>query len=202
MKIILVRHGQSTANKERIMQGHKDYPLSVQGFKEAEDLATKMKENGFTCQAVYSSDLLRAKQTAETITKILGLEVTKFDERLREMHLGYRQGKKVDEITIEEKELGEKIWKNHDINFPGGGENVNEMKSRVKDAFDEIVETHSEDDTVLIIAHGGTLYHVLYHILDIFPVTDDWFSNCSYNELIRTKKSEQWQLTMFNGEKL
>jgi len=184
------------------MQGHKDYPLSDLGINQAEELANKMKNDGFICNAVYSSDLLRAKQTAETITKILGLEVTKFDERLREMHLGIRQGKKVDEITIEEKELADKIWKNHDIHFPGGGESVNEMKSRVKAAFDEIVEIHSEEDTVLIIAHGGTLYHVLYHILGVYPETDDWFSNCSYNVLLRENNSEPWKLTIFNGNKL
>jgi len=202
LKIILVRHGQSTANKERIMQGHKDYPLSELGIKQAEELAQQMKDNSFTCQAVYSSDLLRAAKTAKIITTILNLEVTKYDKRLREMRLGDRQGRKSDELTKEEKQLGAKIWKNHDIKFPGGGESVNDMKSRVKATFDEIVKTHNEEDTALIIAHGGTIYHILYHILDIFPVTDEWFSNCSYNELYRENNSKPWKLVTFNGKKM
>ncbi|MHA1435860.1 MAG: histidine phosphatase family protein [Candidatus Heimdallarchaeota archaeon] len=201
MKIILVRHGQSTANKERIMQGHKDYPLSELGFKQAEELALQMKENGFTCQAIYSSDLTRAKQTTEVITRILELPVSKYDERLREMHLGNRQGRKVTELTKEEEDYSERVWKEHDLKFIDG-ESVNDMKARVKEAFDEIVNTHKETDTILIIAHGGVLYHVLHHINDVFPVTDEWFSNCSYNEITRDNENDSWKLTMFNGKSI
>ncbi len=201
MKIILVRHGQSTANKERIRQGHLDYPLSELGEQQAAELGQQMKKEKFLCQGVYSSDLSRASKTAEIITEILELEVTKYDKRLREMHLGDHQGKKNDDLTIEDNLHAEKVWKNHEIKFPNG-ESVNDMNVRVREAFDEIVESHKESDTVLIIAHGGTLFQIISHILNLFPETDEWFSNCSYNELVRVKKSNPWQLTMFNGKKL
>ncbi|MHA1187357.1 MAG: histidine phosphatase family protein [Candidatus Heimdallarchaeota archaeon] len=201
MKIILIRHGESTANKERIMQGHKDYPLTELGIKQAEELANKMMENGFSCQAVYSSDLTRAKQTTEEITRILELPVTKYDERLREMHLGNRQGRKVSELTKKEEDYSERVWKEHDLKFIDG-ESVNDMKTRVKEALDEIVNSHKESDTILIIAHGGVLFHVLQHIHDIFPETDEWFSNCSYNEITRDNENDSWKLTMFNGKSI
>ena len=70
------------------------------------------------------------------------------------------------------------------------------------DSVVEIINSHNESDTVLVIAHGGTLFQIISHILDLFPETDDWFSNCSYNELVRINSSAPWQLTMFNGEKL
>lgn len=202
MKVILIRHGESTANKERIIQGHKDYPLTMQGEEQAKVLAKKMLENNFTCSAIYSSDLTRAKQTAEIIAEALGCKEVIYDERLREMHLGDRQGKKSDALTEEENQLAKKIWQEHDLKFPGGGESVNEMKTRVKAAFDEIIQNHSEEETAVIVGHGGSLYHILHHILDVFPETDEWFSNCSYNELIRKKNGENWQLTIFNGNKI
>jgi len=183
------------------MQGHKDYPLSELGIKQAEELANKMMENGFSCQAVYSSDLTRTKQTTEVIARVLNLQITKYDERLREMHLGDRQGRKISELNEEEIALGERVWKEHDLKFIDG-ESVNDMKSRVKEALDEIVDSHEETDTILIIAHGGVLYHVLHHINDIFPETDEWFSNCSYNEITRDNENDSWKLTLFNGKKI
>jgi len=178
-----------------------DYPLSEFGEQQAVELAEKMKKENFTCQAVYSSDLTRASRTADILTEILELEVKKYDERLREMHLGDRQGKNVADLTAEETQLADKIWKSHTIRFPNG-ESVNNMKTRVKEAFEEIIDSHNEADTILIIAHGGTLYHILYHILGVYPETNDWFSNCSYNELYRKNSSDPWQLTIYNGMKV
>ena len=117
------------------------------------------------------------------------------------MNFGHRQGRKNDDLTDEEKELTERIFKNHDLNFPGG-ESVNEMKSRVKEILDEIIESHEDGDTALIIGHGGSLYQILHHILDIFPDNDEWFSNCSYNEIIRNKDSNEWELIVFNGKQI
>lgn len=201
MKIILVRHGQSTANKERIRQGHKDYPLSELGEQQAVELAQQMRQEKFTCQGVYSSDLSRASKTAEIITEILELKITKYDERLREMHLGDHQGKKNEDLTDEDNLHTKKVWKNHDFKFPNG-ESVNDMNARVREAFDEIINSHNESDTILIVAHGGTFFQIIHHILDLFPETDDWFSNCSYNELYRENKTVSWKLTIFNGQEL
>ncbi|MBD3190467.1 MAG: hypothetical protein GF308_07475 [Candidatus Heimdallarchaeota archaeon] len=201
LKIVLIRHGESIANKERIIQGHKDYPLTERGEKQAKELAEKMVKENFTCSAIYSSDLTRAKKTAEIIAEVLDCKKIIYDERLREMNLGNRQGKKNEALTEEENKLTERIWEEHDLKFPGGGESVNEMKARVKAAFEEIIQNHTEKETAVIVGHGGSLYHILHHILDVFPETDEWFSNCSYNELVREQNDDKWQLTMFNGKK-
>ncbi len=196
-----MRHGQSTANKLRIIQGHKDYPLTKQGEKEAEELAQQMLKDNFSCSGFYSSDLTRAKGTTEILAEILGLEVTKYDERLREMNLGNRQGKNVDDLAVEEKQFGERVFEEHDLHFPGG-ESVNDMKNRVNESLEEIINSHNEKETILILGHGGTLYHILYHILDIYLETDELFSNCSYNEIYRESSSDKWKLGIFNSRKL
>ncbi len=201
MRIILVRHGQSTANKLRIIQGHKDYPLTEQGEKEAEELAHQMLKDNISYNGVYSSDLTRAKRTTEILIKILRLEVSKYDERLREMNLGNRQGKNVNDLTEEEKQYGEKVFEEHDLKFPGG-ESVNDMKNRINESLEEIINSHDENKTILVVGHGGTLYHILYYILNIFPEGDEWFNNCSYNEIYRESSSDKWQLKIFNNRKL
>lgn len=198
MKIILVRHGQSTGNKLRIVQGQKDCPLTELGEEQAEELAQQMLKDNFSCDSVYSSDLARAKRTTEILVEILKLEVTKYDERLREMNTGYRQGKKHDDLTTEEVQHQKNVFADHDLKFPGG-ECVNEMKSRINESFEEIVQDHKENETILIVGHGGTLYHILFHILGIYPEPSEWFSNCSYNEIYRNKSSDKWKLKIYNN---
>ncbi|MGC9779420.1 MAG: histidine phosphatase family protein [Candidatus Heimdallarchaeota archaeon] len=209
MKIILIRHGQSTANELIIIQGQKDYPLTELGEQQAKKLAHKMLQDKFSCNGVYSSDLTRAKRTTEILAEILGLEVAKYDERLREMNFGHRQGKKVANLTPEEKQYEKRVFEEHDLKFPEG-ESVNDMKNRVNESLEEIINSHDEKDTILIVGHGGTLYHILFHILNIFPEGDEWFktakihftSNCSYNEIYRESSLDKWQLKIFNSQKL
>jgi 2,3-bisphosphoglycerate-dependent phosphoglycerate mutase len=87
MKIFLVRHGQSLANKERKHQGREDEwrntPLSNSGKNQAKRVAERLKDEKFNL--IYSSPLKRAKQTAEIINKFHNKKIV-FDERLKEMH--------------------------------------------------------------------------------------------------------------------
>ena len=80
MRILLLRHGQSEANKEHIIQGHMDSPLSDLGRDQAKNVGKKLLDSEITFDAVYSSDLIRAKETAKIITKILGVEKIAFDK--------------------------------------------------------------------------------------------------------------------------
>jgi len=74
VKIILIRHGESEANRQRIIQGHQDSPLSELGMRQAEEMGDFLLENGYSFDSVYSSDLTRAKTTAEIICKKLHIE--------------------------------------------------------------------------------------------------------------------------------
>ena len=201
MKIVLIRHGESVANKNDIIQGHQDFPLTDFGKKQAEEAADYLLSNNFSIEKIYSSDLSRAKETAEIISKRLEVNSIIFDSRLREFNLGIFQGRKNYEMTDEEKKLLQSCWKDHSKRVPEG-ENVNEMKTRVKSIFDEIISTNHENTTVLVVGHGGSLYHILHSTLGVFPETTEWFENCKINEIIRDNNTKEWKFITFNNKAL
>ncbi len=88
--LYIVRHGQTLWNKKKLIQGHKDSPLTKKGIKQAKDLSRKLKKINF--DSIYSSDLLRAKRTAEIINleKNLAIQTTKL---LRERYMDHFEGK-------------------------------------------------------------------------------------------------------------
>ena len=91
-----------------------------------------------------------------------------------------------------------------DLNLktPGGESNKN-MTVRVKEAFLEIINNHPEASTILLIGHGGTLYHILVMILNLLPSKlEEWFESCLMNILERKSKDEGWNLTRFNNKEL
>lgn len=86
----IVRHGQTEWNAKKIIQGHTDTPLTAEGIKQAQSLGRKLKRIHFA--GVFSSDLVRAKRTAELIVyeKELAIQTTK---ALRERYFGWAEGK-------------------------------------------------------------------------------------------------------------
>ncbi|MHA1950598.1 MAG: histidine phosphatase family protein [Candidatus Thorarchaeota archaeon] len=200
MRILLVRHGQSTDNVTGTISGL-SAPLSDIGKEQAKSLGQSLLEIVVKIDAVYASDMRRASETATIICNEIGVEEIIFDMRLREGDAGILTGKRFDELTKEERAIFDSHLVNLDEKLPGGESN-NEQMMRTKEAFFEIVENHPEDSTLLIVGHGGTLYHILKRTLDILPETDEWFGNCMLNIIERDSYSSTWNLTMFNNNKL
>lgn len=94
MKLYLIRHGETLHNREKITQGHLDTNLSYSGFIQAQKVGIRLKEVKF--DIIYSSNLLRAKITAQKIHEFQKCDIV-FDERLRERNFGIFQGKKSSE---------------------------------------------------------------------------------------------------------
>src|SRR5258708_2650508 len=88
-RLCLVRHGETAWNAEARVQGQLDVPLGETGLAQARAVASALRSESFS--AIYSSDLMRARQTAAPAAKRLGLEVF-LDPRLRERHYGVFQG--------------------------------------------------------------------------------------------------------------
>src|SRR5918911_3248601 len=95
-RILLVRHGQSQGNAERRFGGHSASPLSEHGRRQAEATARALAAEGVT--AIYSSDLLRAAQTAEPLARATGLEVRR-SGAFRERHLRGMEGLELEEAA-------------------------------------------------------------------------------------------------------
>lgn len=159
-KIWLVRHGQTDSNLEGRFQGQLDIPLNDTGRDQARILADSLAEKKF--HAVYSSDLLRARQTAEIITGRINLPI-KIDKRLREIYLGDVEGLLYSEVKDQYGyALFERIENPVDSRMPGG-ESVAEIAVRFKEAIDDIACMHP-GESVLVATHGLVIATMLCRV--------------------------------------
>jgi broad specificity phosphatase PhoE len=160
--IYLVRHGETISNTEQRYQGQTESDLTEQGEVQAKLRGEYFKDVHF--DAVYSSDLARAKRTAELITTERNLEV-KTTRLLRERAFGNFEGKRKDEL-IEYKHLFDKFTSFSDhkermaYNFDGEIEDLEQLQGRMITILREIALSHL-DETVLVVAHGSIMRSLL-----------------------------------------
>jgi broad specificity phosphatase PhoE len=149
-QLCLIRHGQTDWNLEGRYQGQSDVPLNENGLAQARSLIETL--NGQKFDAIYSSDLMRAQQTAEPIAKILSI-TTRIEPRLREINQGEWEGVLVDDI----KTRYAKIWSQRTVDpanvRPPGGETVREVATRVYAALDDLARLFPTGH-LLIVSHG------------------------------------------------
>ncbi len=161
MRLILVRHGQTEANARGLIQGGgMDGPLNDVGILQAHRTADKLKNE--TIHHAYSSDLVRAKHTAEEILKHhprLNLTTT---AALREKHAGQYEGKP--KITVDKTKSLKRASMFKDFT-PDGGESFATAQKRVLNFYAELCDKHT-GETVLAVAHGGIIAALLMHLFD------------------------------------
>jgi broad specificity phosphatase PhoE len=164
-KLILVRHGQSTWNAQGRIQGWADPPLDETGHEQARRLALRLAAEEHGISAIYSSPLLRARQTAEAVGLALEL-IVQTDDRLKENNIGLLAG-----LTGEEVEHQFPEWiaaRRASLEWvpPPGGEDRDAFVKRAVAAMCDIV-THHPEQTVAIVSHVGTLGVYLAHLLEM-----------------------------------
>lgn len=160
-KIIMVRHGQTAWNLNGRFMGQLNIPLDETGLSQAALVAQRLR--ALRPEAIYASDLQRAWQTAQAIHRAMTADTSDGavpeiipEPRLREMSFGDWQGLTYAEIQVKYPE-GAKAWESDLGSFcPPGGESLAQMARRVKEALEEILRRYV-DQTVLVVAHGGTL---------------------------------------------
>ncbi|MBP9702925.1 histidine phosphatase family protein [Candidatus Woesebacteria bacterium] len=161
-KIYIIRHGETDYNVERRMQGWLDIPLNETGHKQAKDAANKLV--GHELHALYSSDLVRAKETATYVAKTLSIEI-KHTKALRETDMGIFAGWAWEKEPDETKD---KLWTefehardNHILDWNAHqGESIGQMLERVTGFLSELPTLHP-DQSVGIVSHGGTINRIL-----------------------------------------
>ncbi len=153
-RICIVRHGETDWNVAQRMQGHFDLALNATG--EAQARAVGQYFAGMQAQALYSSDLLRARQTAQPIAQALGLPVQGLPA-LRERNFGRFEGMTLEEIATE-NEGSERTLECRDPEYapPGGGESLRQLGLRVVTCIDRLVSVHG-GETIVLVTHGGVL---------------------------------------------
>ena len=148
--LLLVRHGETDWNREGRWQGHSDTHLNEIGRAQAERVAGELDG----VDVVYSSDLARARETAEIIAGRSGLPV-RLDARLRERSFGAWEGLSAAEIEAEFRDAHLR-WLAGEGPGADDAEPFDAFGRRVREALGEILERHP-DETVLVVAHGGTV---------------------------------------------
>jgi probable phosphoglycerate mutase len=178
--LILVRHGETPANSDGVWHGSLDTPLSERGKKQASRVAQRIEGSFPDAAAVYSSDLQRARNTAEPIAAALGLE-RRLDEQLREYDLGSWEGKTYSELYHEHK-----LWHHirTDPDFaPHGGESPRQVAERLTAALKSIAAGHPRQ-RVVVVTHGGALSMAMGAILDgSYTRWRTVMDNCAISEL-------------------
>lgn len=160
-RVYLVRHGETEWNNSGRYQGHSDVALSSQGRRQAELLRERLRHISF--DAVYSSDLLRARETAAIIAAVHGLNV-KTDEAFREINFGAWEGLTYREIVAAFPHEWESWrWDPANVVIPGG-ESFRQVKERVWRAFRMMVE-REKGHNLLLVAHGGSLRALICAVL-------------------------------------
>ncbi len=148
-RIILVRHGQTPWNKDKIFRGSRDIPLNDQGREEARLAGEWLK--GETIHAAYCSPLSRARDTGEAIARHHGLPVADLPG-LTDLCYGDWEGLPLSEVKVKYADLYRR-WEGapHTVRFPKG-ETLDEAKLRAMAAVKEVLIQHP-DQTVLLAAH-------------------------------------------------
>jgi broad specificity phosphatase PhoE len=172
LRLVMIRHGSSTWNDERRIQGQLDPPLSDRGREQATKLASRFR--GKQVDAFYSSDLQRARATAEAIADELGIQPELMPE-LREVALGEWEGLNREEIVARYPQEWEQWRLRPSWDIVPGGEGTEAFEGRVGSVLERITE-RTRSGQVLIVTHGGVIQVALLRAVGrssngLFPFT-------------------------------
>ena len=165
MQIILVRHGETMANKAQLVLGTSDVPLTELGRDQAKAAAKKISLMEPSPTILFSSPYQRAKETAGYISNVIGLNPI-FIDGLKEMHSGEMEGIKASEMDDKYPEYMKNWRRDHSTARPPGGETLEEVHSR---AWKSILDIFNEYDEslVVVVAHLFPIQGILCNVLGI-----------------------------------
>ncbi|MDX6695689.1 MAG: 2,3-bisphosphoglycerate-dependent phosphoglycerate mutase [Blastocatellia bacterium] len=183
-RILLIRHGQSRGNAEGRFGGHTATPLSARGRKQAEATALALASEKIS--AIYSSDLLRAVETAMPLARVTGLEVEPTDA-FRERSVGVMEGLTFEEAAAQRPEQYAALIRRDFEHVMLGGESYRQMLERAVAYLDRITERHSNGQ-VAIFSHTGTICILSLHLmgaLDAQTLRPVWITtaNCGITSI-------------------
>jgi probable phosphoglycerate mutase len=163
-KIILVRHGETEANRRRCFGESEDIPLTETGQRQAREIAVRLSRE-FRPQALVSSAFLRARQTSEIIAQVLGL-ATETVPGLHERDFGGLKGhpyERLAEMMARDADPPAQPW----LWRPAGGESLDDVRLRAMGAI-ETVRTRYPGQEIVVVCHGAVIQAVCAH------VTGEW----------------------------
>lgn len=186
LEILLIRHGETAWNAERRLQGQFDVPLNEHGQRQAEALANALRHERL--DALFASDLQRARQTAQAIARLQDLPL-QLDAGLRERCYGGFEGLLYDQIAARFP-AAHAAWQAREIDarFPPGaqvGETLREFAARALAVIRRLAESPG-CRRIAIVTHGGVLESVYRAVCGIghLPARDFEIPNAGINRLV------------------
>lgn len=162
-RLYLVRHGETRFNAKKKIQGSMDIPLSNVGIEQAKKVARRF--NGITVDLIYSSELLRAKCTAESISEVVRRPII-IDPNLNEMRFGIFEGMTFEEIARKYPDMWEQREKNKLKYTAHKGDSLIGFRNRVMKSIHRILYQFPKGD-IIIVSHGGTNRAIMCALLGL-----------------------------------
>ncbi|MFN8169868.1 MAG: histidine phosphatase family protein [Candidatus Nanopelagicales bacterium] len=199
-RVVLWRHGRTAWNAGSRFQGTTDVPLDDLGVAQAQRAARDLST--LAPYAIVSSDLERARATAQALGDIVGLPVAT-DPDLRETYAGTWQGLTRDEIIAADGEVFAQWAAGQDVR-PGGGESRTEVAARVSSAVRRHAATLPPGGTLVVATHGGAARSGIGALLEL-PV-EHWtvlggLVNCAWS-VLEEQPGARWRLVEHNARSL
>ncbi len=181
-RLYLIRHGQSAGNAEGRFGGHGPTPLSDLGREQAEKTANLLAKEGI--EAIYSSDLIRAVQTAEPLAKLLDLPIHQ-SAAFRERHVGVLQGLTFDESKQQHPNDYYALINRNVNHVITNGESYRHLLRRITGELRNILRSHNQQ-RIAIFSHTGAICFLTLHLMGAIhrgTKTTPWIitSNCGIN---------------------
>jgi broad specificity phosphatase PhoE len=163
-RILFARHGETDWNREGRWQGHSDQSLNAAGVAQAKALARRLARE--RVDALYTSDLLRASQTADAVSRETGLEAIP-TPGLREVDVGELAG--LDRAAAAERFPDWYTrWREGTVESYPGGERFTDLRDRALAALDRIADRHA-GETAVAVCHNGIVRAIVLHVLGLEP---------------------------------
>lgn len=189
LRIVLIRHGETTANAEGRMQGHADFPLSEVGRAQAERLRERLEAEGFQPTHAYTSPLLRTSQTAEVLATSWQAPVNPWED-LIEFDVGSVEGMTHEEAALSLPGVDLSSGWTPEIIALTRGEPLMARRQRGHRVAKALVGRHGAGDVVAAVTHGGIVAHVIAGLLGMDRTWGQTIGNTAVFEFVLD--TERW----------
>jgi broad specificity phosphatase PhoE len=188
-KVFLIRHGETDYNREHRLQGALPVPLNDNGRSQAKALGLYLKNHDI--EAIFSSPMIRARQTADIISQALNVTVQE-ESRIQEIAFGKFEGMLPNETEAEYPDEY-RMWKSGDMSYTvPDGESRRAVQKRMAQAWDELT-TSDAYETIALISHGSALRIIMRYLFHYVPT--ETIENTSLTTLSRF--DEVWEIESF-----
>ena len=197
-RVIVLRHGETDHNAARIWQGHLDTTLSERGLQQADAVGPAIA--ALSPDRIVSSDLTRARLTAESVGRACGIPVS-LDPRFREIDVGTWQGLGAPEVEQGWPEVQAALARGEDVRRGDHGETVGEVAERVGAALTEHLATLGPGECLVVSTHGASGRTAAAWLLGLDPDLA-WrvlgpLGNCHWAELAQGRAG--WRIQTWNA---